>query len=391
MDTSLATADRTDHADAAAPATLDIALPVFNEEAILAASVVRLHDYLSAHFPLSWTITIVDNASTDATGTIADELAQTLPEVRVCRLARKGRGLALRHAWSTSASPVVAYMDIDLSTDLDALLPLVAPLVSEHSEIAIGSRLSAGARVARGPKRELISRAYNLGLRALFATQIRDMQCGFKAVRADVARELLGAVEDDAWFFDTELLLLAEHNGVRIHQVPVDWTDDPDSRVDIRATASADVRGALRVARHFITGGGCVDLHGSHPPPRDDFGRRLVTFGAIGTASTIASLVLFLLLRPGIGAIAANLVAVSALFAANTWLNARFTWRRPAPRWLPAIGVLAATLLFTTTALVGVHAAGGGIVAEIVTLSLTWALASVARFLTLAHTHDRIA
>src|SRR5207302_4314305 len=123
------------------------------------------------------------------------------------------------------------------------------PLVSGHSDIAVGSRVTAGAAVARGPRREIVSRTYNLILRALFATQIRDMQCGFKALRGDVARRIVPAVEDDGWFFDTELLLLAERNGLRIHQVPVDWIDDSDSRVDVLHTAIDDLKGAARMLR----------------------------------------------------------------------------------------------------------------------------------------------
>ena len=364
-----------------APArVVDIVLPVYNESAGLEAGVRRLHTYLSSSFPLTWHITIVDNASTDATGAIAAALSRDLPNVSALHLDRKGRGLALREAWNRSTSPVVAYMDIDLSTDLDALLPMIAPLASGHSEIAIGSRLTPGASVARGPKRELISRGYNLMLRAMFATQIRDMQCGFKAIRADVARELLPAIVDDGWFFDTELLLLAERNGLRIHQVPVDWVDDPDSRVRIGQTALDDFRGALRVARTFATGRGHVEL--SHPRPTlaDDFGRRLVSFGLIGALSTIASLVLFLLLRDPLGAIAANGVAVTAAFAANTWLNARFTSRGERPRWKGSIAIYLGAIALTSGALLIVSAAGGGLTAEVVALCLTWAMASIARF-----------
>lgn len=250
---------------AAAPSlgvVVNIVLPVYNEEADLETSVRRLHAYLTDEFPLTWQITVADNASTDRTRAIASALSRELPEVACLHLDRKGRGLALREAWSHSTSQVVAYMDIDLSTDLHALLPMIAPLASGHSEIAIGSRLAPGASVARGPKRELISRAYNLMLRAMFATQVRDMQCGFKAVRTDIAHELLPAIEDDGWFFDTELLLLAERNGLRIHQVPVDWIDDPDSRVNITKTALDDARGALRLARTFATGKGRVAFSG---------------------------------------------------------------------------------------------------------------------------------
>src|SRR5207237_2884748 len=136
-----------------------------------------------------------------------------------------------------SRARVVAYMDVDLSTRLDAMLPLVAPVLSGHSDVAIGSRLAADARVVRGAKREVISRTYNLLLKATLRNRFSGAQCGFKALRSDVAEALLPLVEDDGWFFDTELLVLAEHNGLRIHEVPVDWVDDPDSRVDLAGTA----------------------------------------------------------------------------------------------------------------------------------------------------------
>ena len=143
-------------------------------------------------------------------------------------------------------------MDVDLSTDLAALLPLVAPLLSGHSDLAIGSRLARGARVVRGAKREFISRCYNLILRASLAARFTDAQCGFKAIRADVAARLLPLVQDTGWFFDTELLVLAQRAGLRIHEVPVDWVDDPDSRVDIR------VHGNGRPARRRAAGQGAA-------------------------------------------------------------------------------------------------------------------------------------
>ena len=226
---------------------IDIVIPVYNEERDLVPSVRRLHAYLEARFPFPATITIVDNASTDATWPIAEYLASELPNVRAIHLGAKGRGRALRTAWLSSDASIVAYMDVDLSTDLDALLPLVAPLVSGHSEVAIGSRLARGARVRRGAKRELISRAYNFILHLGLGTKFSDAQCGFKAITAVAARRLVPAVEDQAWFFDTELLVLAERAGMRISEVPVDWTDDPDSRVDLAQTAMDDLRGILRM------------------------------------------------------------------------------------------------------------------------------------------------
>jgi glycosyltransferase involved in cell wall biosynthesis len=228
---------------------LDIVLPVYNEERDLEPSVGRLRAFLDEGFPFATVITVADNASTDATPVIGARLATELPSVRFLRLERRGRGLALAAAWSQSRAPLVAYMDVDLSTDLHALLPLVAPLISGHSDLAIGTRLVAGARVRRGAKRELISRSYNHLLRLALRVRFTDAQCGFKALRADVARHLLAEVENRAWFFDTELLVLAEREGLRIHEVPVDWTDDPDSRVDIAATVAEDLRGVWRLWR----------------------------------------------------------------------------------------------------------------------------------------------
>ncbi len=360
--------------------TLDVVVPVYNEEAVLERSIVRLYDYLSAGFPFTWRITIVDNASTDGTWLAATRLARDLLHVTAVHLDRKGRGIALRTAWTATDAAVVAYMDVDLSTDLDALLPLIAPLASGHSDVAIGSRLAPGSSVARAPKRELISRTYNLILRTVFATRVRDAQCGFKAVRADVARVLLPAIEDDAWFFDTELLLLAERNGLRIHEVPVDWIDNADSRVHVARTALDDLAGSVRMARTFASGRGRLDLGSSaRPLLDDDFGRRLVRFGLIGTVSTAVSLLLFLLTRGALGAIGANALAVSATFVANTWANAHFTMQTSRPRWRSAWRIYFGSLALTSAALLLVDAAGGGLAAQITALVITWTVATVGR------------
>ncbi|HEX8940581.1 MAG TPA: glycosyltransferase [Candidatus Limnocylindrales bacterium] len=234
---------------------VDIVVPVYNEEADLEPSVRRLRAYLDTRFPFPAVVTIADNASTDGTWAIARRLADDVPGVRALHLDQKGRGRALRQAWLGSEAPIVAYTDVDLSTDLAALLPLVAPLLSGHSQVAIGTRLAVGARVTRGPKREVISRTYSHILRTTLRVGFRDAQCGFKALRSDAARHLLPLVEDVAWFFDTELLWLAERAGLRIHEVPVDWVEDPDSRVDIVSTALADLRGVWRLLRH---GGGSL-------------------------------------------------------------------------------------------------------------------------------------
>jgi glycosyltransferase involved in cell wall biosynthesis len=228
-------------------AMIEIVVPVYNEQAALERSIRRLHAFLAAEMPFAWRIVIADNASTDATLAIARSLARELDAVAVLRLEAKGRGRALRAAWSASDADVVAYMDVDLSTDLRALLPLVSGLVSGHSDVAIGTRLAAGARVERGLKREFLSRAYNRLLRVALRARFSDAQCGFKGLRADVARELLPLVRDDGWFFDTELLVVAQRRGLRIHEVAVDWVDDPESRVDIVRTAAGDLCGVWRM------------------------------------------------------------------------------------------------------------------------------------------------
>jgi glycosyltransferase involved in cell wall biosynthesis len=303
---------------------VDIVVPVYNEERALESSITRLRAYCDARLPFPVRITIADNASTDDTWPIAVRLERDIPAVRALHLPRKGRGRALRAAWLASDAQVVAYMDVDLSTDLDAILPLVAPLLSGHSDVSIGSRLAPGARVVRGPKRELISRSYNHLLRAVLGVHFRDAQCGFKAVRRDVARVLLPLVEDDSWFFDTELLVLAERAGLRIHEVPVDWIDDPDSRVDIVSTATDDLRGVWRLLRHRRH----VELTGIHRRvfPRRTLWSQIRTFAVIGVISTAAWALLYVILRGGLSPVLANAIALIVTAIGNTAANRRLTF-----------------------------------------------------------------
>ena len=312
-------------------ATVEIVIPVYNEEDALEDSIRRLHAYLTARFPLSWTITIADNASTDRTWPIACRMALLLDNVRAVHLDEKGRGRALRAVWSTSPSPVVAYMDVDLSTDLAALLPLVAPLVSGHSDIAIGTRLAPTARVARGPQREAISRSYNLLLRAALHAGFSDAQCGFKAVRSDAARQLLPLIADQGWFFDTELLVVAEHNGLRIHEVPVDWIDDPDSRVHIISTAKGDLAGVWRMMRRFARNEASLPTTpAAHPATTVEVGRpfseQLVRFGSIGVVSSVLFALGFLLLAAPLGHVGAAVVSLLVCSVVNNAANRRLTF-----------------------------------------------------------------
>jgi putative flippase GtrA len=311
------------------PPDVEIVVPVYDEQAALEDSIRRLHAFLDAGFPFTWRIVVADNASTDATPRIAAALAAQLHGVSHLRLEAKGRGRALRAAWSASGARVVAYMDVDLSTDLRALLPLVAPLLSGHSDVAIGTRLAHGAHVVRGAKRELISRSYNSILHAALRARFSDAQCGFKALTARAARTLLPAVRDEGWFFDTELLVLAQRRGLRIHEVPVDWVDDPDSRVDIARTAWEDLKGVARLAA-------------AAPVAR---------FAAVGTASTIAYALLFLLLRGALGPGGANALALALTAVGNTAANRRLTFGVHGRAGLVRHHVMGAAVFFITLGL----------------------------------------
>ena len=313
------------------PTTLEVVIPVHNEERDLASSVERVREHL-ATMPWTFRVTIADNASTDGTAVIARRLAHTYDDVRVVHLAEKGRGRALKRVWSGSDAAVLVYMDVDLSTDLNALLPLVAPLISGHSDLAIGTRLGRGSRVERGPQREIISRGYNLLLRGALRARFSDAQCGFKAIRADVAREVLPLVEDNAWFFDTELLVLAERSGLRIHEVPVDWVDDPDSRVDIVRTALDDLRGIARVGRGLLSGRLPVpDVaerlgRASADAGSGRLGMQLAMFGLVGVGSTLLYAGLYLVFRGPFSAFTSNLLALLLSTLANTAANRRLTF-----------------------------------------------------------------
>jgi glycosyltransferase involved in cell wall biosynthesis len=233
---------------------INITVPVLNEAGQLAASIGTLHRFLCEHCRFEFEIVVADNGSTDGTLSIARDLAGKCPSVRVLRLEEKGRGRALKRAWSESRAEICSYMDVDLSTDLHAFPSLVESLIGGGFDLAIGSRLLKPALTTRGIKRELISRCYNLLVKAAFRTRFSDAQCGFKAITRPAAQTLLPLVEDNGWFLDTELLVLAEKLGYRIFDLPVQWNDDPDSRVKIARTAWEDLKGIVRVRRNLWRG-----------------------------------------------------------------------------------------------------------------------------------------
>ena len=379
------------------PAQIDVVIPVFNEEHTLRESVESVLAHLET-LPFAYRVTIADNASTDGTGRLAEQLVHDHAQVRMLSLEEKGRGRALKAAWSASDADVLVYMDVDLSTDLNAFLPLVAPLLSGHSDLAIGSRLARSSRTVRGPRREVISRGYNYLLRGMLRARFSDAQCGFKAVRRDVAEQLLPLVHDDEWFFDTELLVVAERAGLRIHEVPVDWVDDPDSRVDIARTVVADLRGIARLALALVRGH--VPLEDvaralgrtTHHSARGRTSAQVVVFALVGGLSTAAYAALFLLLHGALGAQGANVTALLLTAVANTAANRRFTFgvrgeRHALRHQAQGLVVLCAGIALTSLVLDGLHATvgEGHQVLEVVVLTGANLLVTVLRFVLMRH------
>lgn len=226
--------------------SVDVVIPVYNEEHVLGQSVATLRQFLEQNLSQSWKIVIADNASTDSTWAVAQDLAQQYIDVVSLHLDEKGRGRALRRAWIESSADIVSYMDVDLSTDLKAF-PELIQAIEDGYDVAIGSRLLPGSSVTRSFKREFTSRSYNLLIRAMFLGKFSDAQCGFKALSSKAARELVPLTKDHEWFFDTELLILAEKKGYRTKEIPVAWAEDPDTRVAIFKTVRDDLKGLLRM------------------------------------------------------------------------------------------------------------------------------------------------
>jgi cellulose synthase/poly-beta-1,6-N-acetylglucosamine synthase-like glycosyltransferase len=361
------------------PVDVEIVVPVYNEAPQLVERISALRTFLDESFPFRAVVTIVDNASTDDTYAVATALTDSLSGVAALHLDRKGRGFALREAWSTSSAPVVAYMDVDLSTSLDALLPLVAPLLSGHRDVTIGSRLARGARVVRGPKRELISRTYNFILRMTLRGRFSDAQCGFKALRRDAVERILPLVEDNQWFFDTELLVIAERLGLRIGEVPVDWVDDPDSRVDIVSTATDDLRGIWRMLVRRPKG---LPRAGVREVTSD----QLLRFAGVGLVSTLGYLFLFVAWRPILGVFGANAVAMALATLFNTAVHKELArgadgQARHARMALVTVLLFMVSLAFTSLGLlVAEWVAPSLLLAEVLALTLANMVAAVFRF-----------
>lgn len=362
-----------------ATTTVDLVVPVYNEEATLTSSVETL---LAADTGPGTEVTIIiaDNASTDSTPRIAAALAAAHPNVEFVRLEQKGRGRALSRVWQASTADIVAYTDVDLATDIRVLEPMVEVIRSGLADVAIASRLRPGLEVERGVRREIISRCYNRLLKLSLGAGFSDAQCGFKALSARAARELLPMVEDTEWFFDTELLARAEWAGYRIHEFGTDWIDDPDSSVDVLATAWKDIRGIVRLRR-----GGPVQAASELPAPNT--GAQILHFIDVGLISTVLYVTVFRFGSQVVSAATANIIALLLSTVANTALNRSHTFgvRSPHRRLTAQVKGLAVFCLCLAFTSAGLAVADGftGAWASIGTLALLTAAnlaATVVRF-----------
>lgn len=252
--------------------SVEIVVPVYNEEVRLARSLPILKQYLETEFPYDWSVTIANNGSTDKTEQVASDFIGSNIRFKILNIKLKGRGRALKQAWLASGADIVCYTDVDLSADLRYLPMLIASLEDGKYDIVIGSRLHPDARIKRSICREVMSRGYNLMIKLMFPKRtFLDAQCGFKAIKTDVARRLIPLIDDNKWFFDTELLLVATFLGYKVGEVPVEWKEVSGSTVKIAGTAWGDIKGLVRLRHRFLydrgrylsaTAGKCTALSG---------------------------------------------------------------------------------------------------------------------------------
>jgi glycosyltransferase involved in cell wall biosynthesis len=229
--------------------SVEITVPVYNEEKELAKSITTLYDFCLKNLKdYDWRITIADNASVDNTSGVASTLTKKYPEVKYFKLEQKGRGRAIKKVWKESGCDYCVYMDLDLSTDL-IHLPNILKKLQEGYDIAVGSRLARGAKVeGRTWLRELTSRTLNfIFIQLFFHTNFTDAQCGFKGVTKNVVKNLLPKIEDNGWFFDGEMLIVGEKSGYKIYDEPVHWVDNPGSTVRLISTIWGDILSMKRL------------------------------------------------------------------------------------------------------------------------------------------------
>lgn len=206
--------------------TIDVLLPIYNEEKILDANIRLLFGYCQHHLAGDWQLMLIINGSVDQSLTIAENLAQEFEQIKIINLPTGGKGQALKTGLQYSTAEVAVYMDIDLAVALSALPPLISLVAENKGALAIGSRLLPASQTERSWLRNYSSKLYNWLANTLLRCQISDWQCGFKAMNLDVRQAVVPLIQDNYWFFDTELIALAQKNNLRIAELPVSWSEN---------------------------------------------------------------------------------------------------------------------------------------------------------------------
>lgn len=216
--------------------TYQITIPVLNEEIRLEPGVRETMRFLRENKMDSWTVEIADNGSTDKTQEIAEGLVKEYKgRLKFRKIPERGVGLALRYSWTDAKADIVGYMDVDLATDLKHLLEVQEIFEKNEADAVNGSRLLKGSKViGRTLKREISSRGFNAIMKFRLKNKFTDAMTGFKFFKRTIVIDLLKEVPViPDWFVSAELLVRTEWNGHRLREIPVHWTDEPNSKVNI--------------------------------------------------------------------------------------------------------------------------------------------------------------
>jgi len=232
---------------------INITIPVYNEEKRMGDNVLKLYHYIKSSLKYPFEIIIADNGSTDNTPAIAKQLSYKYPEIKLLHIEQKGKGIAINTSWSRSKADILSFMDVDLSADLKHFQQLIDAILKDGYDITIGSRLITHKKVKRSLKREIISRCYSFLLKLAFFVKFHDAPCGFKAIKKEAADRLLPLINDAGWFFDSKLLIIGEKLGFKIKEIPIEWIDDPGSKVNIPGTAYEYLK-AIFLLKIFLNG-----------------------------------------------------------------------------------------------------------------------------------------
>lgn len=230
---------------------INITIPVFNEEEILHENILKIYNFLKEHISDPWFIVIANNGSTDKTELIAKELIKHNMGIRLLYIEKPGKGEAIKQGWQKFEADIYCFMDADLATDLKDLPNLISQVKNGY-DIAIGSRYVKGAQVKRTIFRKIFSFVYRILVKLMFNSLIKDFPCGFKAINKKVLEKIVPKIKDNAWFFDSELLILAEKEKFKIKEIPVSWHDpERQSKVKVLNTARAYVRKLFELKRRL--------------------------------------------------------------------------------------------------------------------------------------------